>query len=416
MDSLDIRSQKTYVYLDSIATKKRFENKLRFGRKIINGFLPVGFFDLDLRKIISYNNYEGFRLGMGGITNDHFSKKFRIEGYAAYGSKDGNFKYHLGMAIRIGDFSNTWIGGSYTDDVREIASTTFAIDKNVFKIYDPRPINISTFYNYVSWRGFIETLIIPKTESIWQISRALVTPKFNYSYNLNDKLYNFYTMTTAMVSLQWNPFSDYMQTPTGRIEIEKRFPKFTFQFTQSLPKILDNDFEFAKIDFKTEYQIKHLNGQKTNLLFQAGYAFGDVPLTHLYNNSPNNITKETILQRITFAGRNSFETMFFNEFFSSKYASFQFKHGFNRVDLFKKIRPSLVIVTRMALGNLENPEQHIGINYKTLNKGFFESGMELNQIYKGLGFTAFYRYGPNQLSKFEDNLAVKLSYTLNLGL
>ncbi len=416
MDSLDIRSQKTYLYLDSIAAKKRFENKLRFGRKIINGFLPIGIFDLNLRKIISYNNYEGFRLGMGGITNDHFSKKFRIEGYAAYGTKDGNFKYHLGMATRIGNFSNTWIGASYTDDVREIASTTFTIDKNVFKIYDPRPINISTFYNYVSWRGFIETLIIPKTESIWQISRAVATPKFNYIYNVNGKLYNFYTMTTAMVSLQWNPFSDYMQTPTGRIEIEKRYPKFTFQFTQSLPKILDNDFEFAKIDFKTEYQIKHLNGQKTNLLFQAGYAFGDVPLTHLYNNSPNNITKETILQRITFAGRNSFETMFFNEFFSSKYASFQLKHGFNRVELFKKIRPSLVLVSRMVWGNLENPEQHIGINYKTLNKGFFESGIELNQIYKGLGFTAFYRYGPNQMSKFEDNLAVKLSYTLNLGL
>jgi hypothetical protein len=70
----------------------------------------------------------------------------------------------------------------------------------------------------------------------------------------------------------------------------------------------------------------------------------------------------------------------------------------------------------MAWGNLENPEQHIGLDYKTLNKGFFESGIELNQIYKGLGFTAFYRYGTNQLSKFEDNLAIKLSYTLNLGL
>lgn len=416
MDSIDIRSQKTYFYLDSIAAKKRFENKLLFGRKIINGFLPIGIFDLDLRKIISYNNYEGFRLGIGGITNDQFSKKFRIESYAAYGTKDGNFKYHFGMATRIGNFSNTWIGASYTDDVREIASTTFAVDKSVFKIYDPRPINISTFYNYVSWRGFIETRIIPKTESIWQISRAVVTPKFNYIYNLNDKLYDFYTMTTAMVSLQWNPFSDYMQTPTGRIEIEKRYPKFTFQFTQSLPKILDNDFEFGKIDFKTEYQIKYWNGQKTNLLFQAGYAFGDVPLTHLYNNSPNNITKETVLQRITFAGRNSFETMFFNEFFSSKFASFQFKHGFNRVDLFKKIRPSLVLVSRMAWGNLDHPEQHLGISYKTLNNGFFESGIELNQIYKGLGLTGFYRYGPNQLSKFEDNIAIKLSFVLNLGL
>jgi hypothetical protein len=43
--------------------------------------------------------------------------------------------------------------------------------------------------------------------------------------------------------------------------------------------------------------------KKTNLLFHAGYATGEIPLTHLYNTSPNNITKETIIQRITFASK-----------------------------------------------------------------------------------------------------------------
>ncbi len=415
-DSLDIRTKKTYLYLDSLSIKNRIESRLFFGRKVINGFVPIEFFDIDLRKIFTYNNYEGFRLGFGGITNDHLSKIFKIEGYTAFGTKDDAYKYNLGFSTRIGNYSNTWIGASYTDDISEIASTTFAIDKKIFKLYDPRPINISTFYNYVSWRASIETKIIPKTESIWQLSRTVVEPKFNYIYNVNDNLYNVYTMTTAMFSLQWNPFSDYMQTPKGRLEIEKRFPKFTVQYTQSLPNVWGNDFNFGKIDLKTEYEKKYLNGQKTYLLFQAGYAFGDIPITHLYNTSPNNITKETVLQRITFSGRNSFETMFFNEFFSSKFASFQCKHAFNRVILFKKVKPSLVVVSRMAWGNLEKPEQHQGIIYKTLNKGIFESGIELNQIYKGFGLTGFYRYGPNQLSKFEDNLAVKLSYTLNLGL
>lgn len=415
-DSLDIRSRKTYAALDSIAIKKRIANRIHFGRKIINGFLPVSFFDLDLRKLFSYNNYEGFRLGIGGVTNDFFSKKYRIDGYTAYGTKDGNFKYHLGAATRIDKNSNSWLGVSYTNDVMEIAHTLYPVEKKPFKLYDPRPINISTFYNYVSWKSFLETKIIPKTESIWTISRTYVEPKFNYIFHLNDQLYSKYFMTTAMVSLRWNPFSDYMQTQDGRIETEKRFPKFTFQFTKSIPKLWDNDFNFGKFDFKTEYEKKYLNGQKTSLLLEAGYAFGEVPLTHLYNTSPNNITKETILQRITFAGKNSFETMFFNEFFSNEFIYFQFKHGFNRVTLFKKVKPSLVLVSRMAWGNLQNPERHIGLDFKTLNKGFFESGIEFNQILNGLGLTAFYRYGPNQLSRLEDNIAIKLSYVLNLGI
>jgi hypothetical protein len=27
-------------------------------------------------------------------------------------------------------------------------------------------------------------------------------------------------------------------------------------------------------------------------------------------------------------------------------------------------------------------EQHVGVDYKTLNEGYFESGIELNQIFK----------------------------------
>jgi hypothetical protein len=414
-DSLDIRSQKTYKVLDSIAVKNHIERKIIIGRRLINGYIPLGVADLDLKKFISYNNYEGFRLGAGGITNDRLSKNFKIEGYAAYGTKDGEFKYSIGTGTRLGETTNSWFGISYTDDIREIASTVFTIDKRGFKIYDPRPFNISTFYNYKSWKAFIETKFIPKTESVWEIATTSIAPKFDYSYVLNGKSFTDYTMTTAMVSLKWSPFSDYMQTPTGRVEVEKRFPKFTFQFTKSIPKMASNDFDFGKIDFRTEFEKKYLNGQKTSILIQGGYAFGDLPLSHLYSISPNNITKETILQRITFAGKNSFETMYYNEFFSSEYLQFQFKHGFKKITLFKKVKPSFVFVTRMAWGNLHHADRHQGLDFKTLNKGYFESGIELNQIYKGIGLVGFYRYGPNGLLKFEDNIAVKISYIIDLG-
>jgi hypothetical protein len=414
-DSLDARSERTYIVLDSVVTKQNIERKIKFGRKIFNGYVPVGFFDFDLRYLLSFNNFEGFRFGIGGITNDKLSKKIRFEGYTAYGLKDDAIKYNIGTAFRIGNFSNTWIGGSYTDDVREIASTTFATDKRVFKIYDPRPINISTFYNHKTWRGYIETKIIPKTETLWQLSYSEIQPLFNYTFVYDNHLYRDFTMSTAMVSMQWNPFSDYMQTPNGKIEFEKRFPKFSFQFTKSLPNFFANDFDFGKIDTRIEYEKKYLDGQKSAVLLQAGYAFGALPLTHLYNTSPNNLTKDNLLQRITIAGKNSFETMYFNEFFSSEFVMLQLKHGFKRVELLKNVKPSFVLVTRMAWGNLQHAERHLGLDYKTLNEGFFESGIELNQIYRGFGLTGFYRYGPNQLPRFEDNLAVKLSFVFDFG-
>lgn len=415
-DSLDIRSKKTYTTLDSINKKIKIDQKVFIGRKILNGYLPIGSFDFDLRQLISYNNFEGFRLGAGGITNEKLSKIFKMDGYGAYGTKDGKWKYRVGAALRVGKFSNTWIGGNYTDDIREIGSTSFSIDKRIFKLYDPRPINVSTFYQYKSQNVYIETKIIPKTESIWQISQTEVVPMFNYIFTYGGKSYNKFNITAVMLSLQWNPFSNFMQTPNGRVEIDKQYPKFTLQFTKTLSSLMKNDFDFGKIDFKTEYQRKFLNSQKINFFAQLGYAFGAVPLTHLYNTSPNNLNKETIVQRITFAGKNSFETMFFNEFFSDRYAMLQIKHGSKRVAIFKKIKPSLVFVTRMAFGTLDHKDRHFGLNYKTLEKGFFESGIELNQIYKGFGLSGFYRYGPNQLVRMQDNISLKLSFVLDLGL
>ncbi|WP_321539899.1 hypothetical protein [Flavobacterium piscinae] len=84
--------------------------------------------------------------------------------------------------------------------------------------------------------------------------------------------------------------------------------------------------------------------------------------------------------------------------------------------MFNKVKPSLVLVSRMTWGSMKKPEQHVGLNYKTINDGYFESGIELNQIFSGLGLAGFYRYGPNQLSRFEDNIAIKLTFTLDLGL
>jgi hypothetical protein len=158
-----------------------------------------------------------------------------------------------------------------------------------------------------------------------------------------------------------------------------------------------------------------MNNQHSGILLETGYAFGDVPITHLYNTSPNNISKDKIMQRFTIAAKNSFETMFYNEFFSSRYATLQLKHSFQSLPISSSFTPTLVLVTRTAIGNMEKPEQHSGFVYKTLDKGYIESGIELNNMIGALGLNLFYRYGANSLPDLEDNISVKFSFVLDLG-
>lgn len=414
-DTLDKRKIKTYTTIDSLSLSERIEHKIFLGRKIINGYFPVSIIDIDLRSIIKYNNFEGFRFGIGGITNNKLSSKYKIAFFGAYGLKDEKIKFGITPSYLAHEKSETWISASYSDDINEIAQTNFATDTRRFKIYDPRPFNITTFYNNKLSSIFVESKFLPKTSSYFALSQSQITPLFDYTFVNNGKTYSNYNISSFQIGFQWNPFSNYMQTPVGKIEMDKRHPKFSIQYTKTLPKIVDNDFDFSKIDFKTYYELPYLSGQKSTLLFQAGIALGDVPITHLYSIQPNNLNRDAILQRITFAGKNSFETMYFNEFFSTKYASLQLKHTFNKIRLGYKINPEITLVTRMAFGSNNKNNQHLGISYKTMERGYFESGVECNKLFKGFGLVAFYRYGPYQLARFDDNIAIKISYSLNLG-
>ena len=71
------------------------------------GYYPIAFFDVNLRYLIKYNNYEGFRLGFGGVTNERLFEKYKLGGYYARGFKDKKSKYSIGGSARLNKKTNT---------------------------------------------------------------------------------------------------------------------------------------------------------------------------------------------------------------------------------------------------------------------------------------------------------------------
>ena len=127
---------------DSTAAVNDSIKKANFLNRLGNGFFPTKFLDIDLRYLVKFNQYEGIRTGIGGLTNEAFSKKYRFNSYVVYGFKDHRFKYSIGGGFRLSDKSNTWINLSYTDDLQETGSTKFLTDKRFFQFFEPRLLNI----------------------------------------------------------------------------------------------------------------------------------------------------------------------------------------------------------------------------------------------------------------------------------
>ncbi len=378
------------------------------------GYYSLEFFDVDLRYFIKYNNYEAFRLGFGGITNERLFENFKVGGYVAYGFKDQNFKYSLGGNLRLHPETNTWWNLYYTSDIREIGSFAYLTDARVYSVFEPRRINVIQFYQHRTWQSSLQHEFSPKILSEVRVSRTKVDQIENYVFLKDGNSYRNYHTTEATLSFRFSPKTKFVTIDDGRIEYFDGFPKISAQVTQGLKGIAKSDFNYTKLGLKLDYYIKRTDLSSSNFLLEGMAAFGDVPLDYLFHAYPNSPTKDEILQRFSVAGTRSFETMYFGEFFSDRLITFQGKHSLRRFDISEKFKPELVFITRHAIGDLENPEEHQGIPFNTLHEFYSESGFELNRILFGFGLSFAYRYGFYHLEDFEDNISFKFTFNLKI--
>lgn len=389
--------------------------KSKFFKQIGNGFFPTNYIDIDLRYLIKFNQYEGIRTGLGGRTNDQLSEKYRLNGYVVYGFKDHKFKYSIGGGFRIFKRTDTWIDFSYTDDLQETGSSAFLTDKRFFSFFEPRLLNISLFHHHITKNISLEHKITPYLLAETELSRSNITTTYDYTFFVDNTAFKEFRMSIAKLSFQWNPFNTF--EPVGENEVEKEgFPNFSLQISKSFKDVLGSNFNFFKADFRTIYKLDfNPEGSSfTEATLTGGVAKGKTPLTHLYHTYPNNINKATILNRFSVAGINSFETMYFNEFFSDRFATLQLKHALKPFNISKRMQPQMVIISRFALGNMDHIERHQDIDFGTLNKGYSEVGLELNKILFGFGLSFAYRYGAYHLPKLTDNIAAKFTFNISL--
>jgi len=399
---------------NNVAHKQDSIKKKAFVKQLGNGFLPTKYFNFDLRYLIKFNQYEGLRTGVGGVTNETFSENFRINGYTVYGFRDHRFKYSLGTSFRLAKKTNTWLNASYTDDLQETGSTKFLTDKRFFQFFEPRLLNIDLFHKHVTKAISLQHQLAPKLLTETQFAVSNINPTYNYQYVFNNTILNAFHLSTITLALQWSPFSNFEYVENELVETKESYPKFTTQFTHSFKNLFKSNIDFSKLDIRTIHKVYHKGGSLSEITLVSGITSENAPLTHLYHAYPNNIRKETILQRFSVAGLNSFETMFFNEFFSDKFATFQFKHYVTPFKISTRYQPQLVLITRYAIGSIKNSERHQNVSFNSLKKGYTESGFEINKLLFGFGLSFTYRYGAYHLPEIADNIAFKFTFNVTL--
>lgn len=83
----------TMLLLDSLSRRVPFDRLVTFQRELINGAIPVGKINLQYSRLLGYNDYEGFKTGLGLRTNERLWNHFFVGGYGVYGFHDREWKY-----------------------------------------------------------------------------------------------------------------------------------------------------------------------------------------------------------------------------------------------------------------------------------------------------------------------------------
>jgi len=408
---LEQRELNTYTFLDSAMRKVRWLDGVF--EALVTGTVPMGWVDLDLGKVMSFNQYENARFGMGLYTNDRVSRLVRFGGYYGYGIHDKQAKYGGEVKFTFNRNRDLYWRLSYAHDIYETGSLHDNNEGQYLSSESFRRWAASRFDRIDNYKTELGYRILPSVHARISLSHQQIRPTYPYTLDVAGEPSDVFDITEAGLTVRYVRRENYTSLRGKKIFLTYKFPVVTFSITKAITLFDAHDFHYTLYDFALKHRTKTGALGKTSLGLIGGIVQGVAPYGKLFNGRGASTS--------SFFVEHYFQTMGLYEFSASRYAALFVRHNFGNVLLNKKYsKPELLIFQSAGIGVLDHGELHQGIPMQGMDKGYLESGAGVDNIvripYFGLGFfnfggAVFYRYGPYRLARGQDNFAYRINFT-----
>ncbi|MFY0625850.1 MAG: carboxypeptidase-like regulatory domain-containing protein [Reichenbachiella sp.] len=407
-EDLDSMERSTFSFIED--KNLNLESIEKLMEILITQRIPVGKVDIKIEDFFGINRFEKFRLGLGLETNDEFSKKLRFGGYGAYGFGDENWKYGGDIKWEFNRRTKTNFLFKYNHDIKEIGRFEY-FNESVLSFADIlRVWQGDLFDSQIGYNASFYTNITPFIKAQVSYSSNQESPNYLYTYNNGEQQFSEYELNEVAASFKYSKKERYLSIYGRRVLIGYEYPVFQFRYSQGNASWLDSDMDFRRFDLSFEYRKNHRLG-RTHFTILGGYITGDVPFGRLLTGIGNGPSNWSV--------PNYFQTMGLYEFASDKMTALYLKHNFGNILIENRLmKPELLIFQNSAIGDINAPEYHEGVTFSSMEKGYFESGIGLqnlfrfnyaNFMYVGFGIEGFYRYGSYTFAETNDNIFAKLN-------
>jgi len=423
-DSLNEKGIITYETYEMLPAK--YKNMIEKVNKVFQILslegIPVGKVDIPFKYIISgINKYESFRIGTGLQTNPLFSKWFSVGGFAGYGLRDKAFKYGGNVQFNIQQRTNTVLRFDYSRDIAEPGNVDhFVRNGSVFSNQSLRNFQRSRFDSVEQFKINFSTKIRPSIQSdIWLLNELRNPAEYEYEFTNAGENFRSFRNTELGIGFRLTRGESFTRMGRSKLRTKPATTELLVQLSKGLNNVLNGELDYTKAAVRFNHSFKFKRLGKLSFRLEAGQVWGDVPYSYLFN------ARATKAGKLSVYVPDHFQTVGLYEFASSRTASLFLEHNFGNL-LFKptniSIRPEIFVVQNISYGSLGNAAAHKLLAFKTPEKGLFESGIMIKNIYRrslyslvyiGIGGGVFYRYGYYALPKNADNWAFKWGFSIS---
>ena len=410
-----------YSMVDSVQNVPLYRNIYTLINTVIVGYWNTKYIGIGpYYKLASFNKLEGFRMQPGFRTTTAVSKRIRLSGYAAYGTRDEDVKGGGSVELAFNRRLTRKLTVSGRHDVMQLGAGQNALtESNILGSLLSRGdsrlsmVNRGEIGYEHEWSHGTSNFLGARIQKIFGNRYVpLVRPDGRIVNSVSDAALHVGMRISKNESIYRLPFDkQYMGTV---------YPVLTLGFTAGVPAMLNDSYEYYRLEGGIHYKPELPPLGYSNITLQGGKIFGKVPYPLLKLHEGNGTY---------FYDPNAFSCMNFYEFASDAWVALFFEHHFNgillgRIPLVKKLKWREVLVCKGVWGTLskENdgslPDTQAPLLFPrgmtSVSDPYVEMGFGVENIFRLLRVDCIWRLTHRDPKPGQDvqNFAVNLSMHL----
>lgn len=361
-DTLQPQQLDIYKNIDSLQTIPSFKRTMKLVTLFVAGYDNLGPFEVGpVNTFYNFNPVEGFRARLGGRTTPELSKRYYLETYGTYGTKDEKGKYFLSGTYSLNNksiysFPQNYIRASVQHDTKIPGQELQFVQEDNFLLSFKRGANETYTYNDIFRLDYVHEYLNHFSYKFefksWDQSPA---GALYYQNTLNNRIHNVSTFQTTELSMQlrYAPQEKFYQGKLYRTPIPDKYPVFTLRYQEGIKGLLKGDYNYQNVtgNITKRFYLSQLGFADVET--EGGYIFGKLPYPLLDIHHAN---QSYALQL------DSYNLMNFMEFASDHYASINIDQHFNgfifnKTPLLEKLKLREVLSFKSLWGGIR-PENN----------------------------------------------------------